>query len=94
MQRPWTIRPGNPNRPSEFVVEVDREIVAGRSRVAGRLVVGDGIGDLRERTVAVDVESMVRRALADALDASMPRKNSVTYCSFTSAAVLVARLGA
>ena len=67
MQRPCTIRPGSPtlraNSSSRWIAKWSPDALG----VASGLVVGDGVGDLRERGLAVYVERMSGRALADAL---------------------------
>ena len=85
---------GQADRARELVVEVDREVVAGRRGVAHGLVVGDRVGDLGERGVAARVESMRRARARRRSGVSTPRKNWSRTARCTSSPSAVARLGA
>ena len=82
-----------PDLSCELVVEMDREVVSRGSGVADRLVVGDERTSPRPRGSPSDLEAVVGCSLAELPRPCTPRKNSVTYCSFTSSPSLVARLG-
>ena len=76
---------GQPDRARRLVVEMDHEVVARGVGVAVRLVVRDRLDDLGERgrSRRTSAGSRWSAGCSPRLSgASMPRKNSVTHCSF------------